>query len=326
MPLPSNISYLGIAKETTKGTAVTPSAFIPVDPGTLKPADKIMYIEDKALRGAMVDVYDEIAGPTYSEFEFGGPAFPDTFPWMVAGLMGDVATTGASAPYTHTMGVKNTGDGQPKSYTLTDFYGYTGTHTRQFPGMQFSELGLKFNAEGILEYTTKAVGWKSALVAKPTQSFSAIPPIPSWSGTVTIGGAGATTLVDGSLTFKRATKPVFTVDNDQNPYAVWCGELMVDGQLTFIAEDDTELLRYLNNTKPTLVLDWSQGAGAALVEIKVTATKCAYVDATIDRGKEHVAVSCKVKPVANTTDVGATGGYGQAKWTLQNALASGTYV
>jgi hypothetical protein len=90
-------------------------------------------------------------------------------------------------------------------------------------------------------------------------------------------------------------------------------------------EADTELVRYLNNTQPAIVLNWTNGAGAALTQIQATITKGAYVTASIDRGKEHVEISVDVTGLANSTDAGSTGGFAPIKWVLQNAVASGVY-
>lgn len=327
MPLPSSLSYLGIAKEATKGTAVNPTDFIPVDPASLKPLDKQMYLEDAALRGAMVDVYNEIQGPLYSQFEFGGPVYADTFGYIAAGLTGDLTVTGASAPFTHACSIKNTGDGQPKSYTLTDFYAFTGTHSRQYAGMQFLDTTLKFTGDGLLEHTTKATGFASALVAKPAQSFTAVEAIAGWRGAITIAGGGVTYLIDGTLNIKRSGGPINTVDGTANPYSIWVGTMSVDGTVNFLIEDDAELIRYLTNTKPSFVVDYTAGAGAALVQVKVVMSTCAYTEAgAYDRSGDYVKMSMKIKGVGNTTDVGSTGGYGNAKLTIQSAKPSGTYA
>ena len=91
-------SYLGVAKETTKGTAVAPTAFIPVAASKLKTQDIIDPLMDEGLRGSLVKDYNYVQGRYRSTVEWGGPVFADTFGWAVAGILGSVATTGASAP------------------------------------------------------------------------------------------------------------------------------------------------------------------------------------------------------------------------------------
>jgi hypothetical protein len=50
-----------------------------------------------------------------------------------------------------------------------------------------------------------------------------------------------------------------------------------------------------------------------------------YESADISRGKDYVELPISFKAVANSTDVGASGGYSPIKVTLQNAITSGTY-
>lgn len=319
-------SYLGIAKEVTKGTAVAPTAFIPVNIGKVKPVDVIDPLYDDGLRGSMVKNYNYIQGRVRSTFDFGGAVFPDTFGWPLAGIMGSVATTGASAPYTHTVSLKNasaTGaDAQPTSFTLTDFY---AANVRSYPGSQINSLSLKFSADGLMEYDAKATGWESETVSTPTPSFTTVLPTPSWQGTVTIGGVAVSYAVDGNIDMSRSVEPIYGISNTQNPYQIFTGALEVSGKLTFVMENDTELTRYLTNTQPAIVLDWSNGSGSTATQIQATITKGAYTAATIERGKDHIEVSVDIMPQANTTDAGASGGYAPIKWVLKNAVVANTY-
>jgi hypothetical protein len=319
-------SYLGIAKETTKGTAVAPTAFIPINIGKVKPVDIIDPLYDEGLRGSMVKNYNYIQGRTRSTFDFGGAVFPDTFGWALGGIMGSVATTGSSAPYTHVVSLKNasaTGaDAQPTAFTLTDFY---SANVRSYPGCQIHDLTLNFSADGLMEFDAKATGWESSAVSTPTPSFSTVLPTPSWQGTVSIGGVAVANAVDGSLMLTRSVEPIYGISNTQNPYEIFVGALETSGTFTFVMESDTELTRYLTNSQPAIVLDWQNGAGATATQISATITKGAYVAASIERGKDHVEISVDVTGLANTTDAGSTGGFAPVKWTLKNAVAAGVY-
>ena len=319
-------SYLGIAKETTKGTAVAATAFIPVAVGKLKAEDIIDPLFDEGLRGSIVKDYAYIQGRTRSMIEFGGPVFADTFPWSVAGLLGSVATTGSSAPFTHTVSLKNStaiaGDTQPTSFTVTDFY---AANVRQFSGVQVNEVGLTFSAEGLLEYDAKGMGWASATTSAPTPSFSAVLPTPTWQATVTIGGSTVSNAVSGSLTMTRVGEPIYGIGNTQNPFAIFLGALETKGQFKFVMEADTELTRFLSNTQPSIVVNWANGSGATATQIQATLTKGAYTVAVVERGKEHVEISIDLVGISNSTDAGSTGGFAPIKWVFQNAITSGTY-
>ena len=320
-------SYIGIAKEVTKGTVVAPTDFIPVAKDSLKPVDIVDPLYDTGLRGSNVLNYNYIQGRTRSTFDFGGAVFADTIGYGIAGVLGSVATTGASAPYTHTISLLNSltsgADTQPVSYTLTDFY---AVDVRSYPGCQFSDFSLKFNADGMLEYDAKTTGWQSSTVADPTPTFSTVLPTPVWRGTVSIGGSAVATAMEGSIEMTRPVTPIYGISNTQNPYQVFLGALEVTGNIKFVMENDDQLTNFLTNVQPAIVLNWAYGSGATEVQIQATITKGAYTAAMIERGDDFVSVAIELNAQANTTDDGASGGYAPIKWILKNAKASGTYA
>ena len=320
-------SYLGIAKEATKGTAVAPTDFIPVSKDSLKPQDNIDALYDTGLRGSNVLNYNYIPGRKNSTVDFGGAVFADTIGYGIAGLLGACATTGASAPFTHTISLLNSltsgVDTQPISYTLTDFY---AVEVREYPGCQFSDFSLKFNADGLLEYDTKTMGFSSSTVADPSPTFSTVLPTPVWQGTVSIAGSPVSTAMSGNIDMKRPVTPIYGIAQTQDPYQVFLGPLEVTGKITFIMETDAELTNFLTNVQPAIVLNWAYGAAAAAVQIQATLTKGAYTAAVIERGQDFVSVTIDINAQANTTDDGASGGFAPIKWVLQNAKASGTYI
>ena len=320
-------SYLGIAKEATKGTAVAPTDFIPVSKDSLKPVDIVDPLFDTGLRGSNVLNYNYIPGRTRSTVDYGGAVFADTVGYAIAGLLGSVATVGASAPYTHTISLFNSltsdVDVQPISYTLTDFY---AVDVRSYPGCQFSDFSLKFNADGMLEYDTKTTGWASEVVSDPTPTFSTVLPTPVWRGTVSIGGSPVTTAMSGNIDMKRPATPIYGISNTQDPYQVFLGPLEVTGKITFVMENDSQLLNFLNNSQPAIVLNWNYGTGASEVQLQATITKGAYTAGVIERGEDFVQVTIDLNGQSNTTDAGSSGGYSPIKWVLKNAKASGTYA
>lgn len=320
-------SYLGIAKEVTKGTVVAPTDFIPVAKDNLKPVDLVDPLYDTGLRGSNVVNYNYIQGRTRSTFDFGGAVFADTVGYAIAGLLGDVATTGASAPYTHTISLKNSltsgTDTQPISYTLTDFY---AVDVRSYPGCQFSDFSLKFNADGMLEYDAKTTGWQSETVSDPTPTFSTVLPTPVWRGTVSIGGSAVATAMEGNIDMTRAVTPIYGISSTQDPYQVFLGPLEVTGSIKFVMDSDAELTNFLTNAQPAIVLNWAYGSGASELQVQATITKGAYTAAVIERGDDFVSVTIELNAQANTTDDGASGGFAPIKWVLKNAKTSGTYA
>jgi hypothetical protein len=221
-----------------------------------------------------------------------------------------------------------TAGGQPTSHTFTDFYGLTGgTPARQYAGLQWHEVMIKFSAEGLLEHTSKATGLVPSLqVAKPTQSFTTVNPTPSWTGIFTVGGTVVSTMADGDLTISRTMELIPAMTGTQQYLQVWLGDIAVKGKLVAVVNDDTELVRMLTNTQPSLDLNFSQGSGATAQQLVLHMTSAAYLKAKPNRGKRWVAYDIEFEAVGNSTDVGASGGFGVLTATLGNNLASGTFV
>jgi Phage tail tube protein len=327
MALPKVRSFVGVAKEAsrpTNGTAPTAAVatdYIPVS--SITPFDNIAYLDDMGMRGSMVDVYNVIPGRTYSEFEIAGDVFADTIGYLAAGLLGDVTTSGASAPYTHAISTLNSGTGQPTTYTFTD---YNALNARLFAGAQMQSLDTKFSSDALLTYSAKAMGYASAVGSTPTPSFSAVTPTPVWTGVVTIAGGSNIKLAEGNIGISRTVEPIFTVIDAQRPYQVFAGPVKVEGSFTFVTESDAELDYYLNNTQPIVVVDFTQGASSTLTQVQFTMSDCAFTVGKIERSKDYVETNVTYKAIANTTDAGASLGFSPIKIQLKNAKASGTYV
>jgi hypothetical protein len=321
---PSVRSYLGIAKEVTPATPIAASAFIPVSKDGLKPVDIIAPLYDTGLRGSMAENYTYIQGRRHTEIDVAGPAFADTVGWWLGSIMGSVATVGASAPYTHTISLKNatSGDAQPTSLTLEDYY---VSGNRYYPGCKVTDFTLNFNSDGMLDYTARLMGHPSITTAAVTPSFSTVVPTPVWRGTVSVGGSTIGYTTAASVTMTRKSEAIFGINTDQGPYEIFVAALDATGNMTFVMENDDELTNFLSDSQPAITCTFAQGAGASATSIAFTITKGAYTTASIDRGGEHVSITVDISAIANTTDAGATAGFAPIKWELENAIVAGTY-
>lgn len=314
--------YAGIVKEATKGTAVpTMVDFIPFK--TFEWTPHVNMLPDEGARGSMVTTYGHVQGTTHSELDMGGDVFLDVIGYPLAGVLGDVAVTGAGAPFTHTMAVKNSGDGQPVSDTL-DFY-YVAS-VKQFAAVQWSELGFTFNADGLLEYSAKAFAMSPTTPSVPTPSFTSLAPVPNWQLVTTIGGSASALVEEGEVHIARNVEPIFTGNGAQDPYQLFAGPAEVTGRAVLVMTDDTYMTSFLTNTQPTLDFLWSQGAGAALTSLQLHFTKAAQTSAKAQFGKKWVEVNVEFTGDGNSTDVGASAGYSPVKAVLKNAKASGTFA
>jgi len=318
---PTALSFYGIAKETTKGTFVPSADFLPLT--KFDPVDKTVWLDDDGMRGSMAKVYDQIAGPVFSELSMSGPVFPDTIGYPLMGILGDVTVTGASAPFTHAGAIKNSTDGQPPAYSLNDFQ---VVENRGFPGVQFYDLNLKWDGEKLFTWDATAKGYQSAAQTKPAYSNSTIAALPGWLSTVTLNSISSLTLVDGEMKIKREGGPIHTADGTQAPYQMFVGAAEVSGKLVLVADTNTQLVNYLAGTKIPLDFNFTQGAGAALVQVKLHSTVTRINEVKTTRGKQWVEYEFDYTCLPNSTDAGASLGLSHLKATIQNAKPSGTYA
>jgi len=99
---PSTQSWLGVARELTAGTPVSPTNTIPMDAKSYSPEDTPKFLPDEAIRGSMAMLYEDIIGPADATFSFGGPAFLDTHGFFLDNIFGDLSTTGTASAGTST--------------------------------------------------------------------------------------------------------------------------------------------------------------------------------------------------------------------------------
>jgi hypothetical protein len=327
MPTPTFLSVLGIAKEAARAagvapTAVAPVAYFPVT--SLQPQENFTQLPDAAWRGSQVDNYGNIQGVKDATLDFGGPLYADTFGYVLGGLLGDVTVTGSVAPYSHAFSVLNTGNGQPPSFTLTD---YDGIDWRQYAGAQFNETQINYTAAGDLNYTAKSTCFGSATTTAPTKSYSAVPLMPAWRGAVTLGGTADTTIISGDVTIKRKVTVEHTLNGAQQPYTIWVGPATVDFKFKCLAEAaQLPYLQFLGGAATTVDLLWTQGAGAAVNSLKLHMSQARYTVGTITRGSDAVEFDITGVGEGNTTDAGASLGYSPIKATIQSAIAAGLYA
>ncbi|MFE5369252.1 phage tail tube protein [Streptomyces mirabilis] len=220
---------------------------------------------------------------------------------------------------------------QARSLTLTDWSGVTAsTGARQFPGSMLSELSYSFDATKLLTFAAKASSWGSAAAGvTPTPSISSLVAIAGWNCAVGIGGpASGGTLVPSvtsmDITLTRALK-VYPALGAKQPYIIRQGKFGVSGRFTIVAADETHILNYLNNVQPQLQIVYSTGSGLTAQTIQFDLAQVYYKAAALERGQEEVDVLVEFTGVANTTNVGASGGFSPLMVTIKNTVAVGTF-
>lgn len=289
------LTWHGLAKETTFGTAVSPTYYIPFK--DVKPEDIIDYIKDQGIRGAMAQTFAVIPGVQHSTMDLSGEIYPDNFGIMLLAILGADTVTGSSSPYTHTMKLARTS--QPPSLTHSYF---DGTSIRQFAGHVLEELSIKWADNAALEFGLKSQGKSSAVLGSAlTPSPTSLLPFAGWQFNATLGGTTNLNLVGFDLSLKRKLYVQHSANNSSQPTIIIAGGLEVTGKATFDKADDTELNAFLNNTQPSFVLQGTQpGTNFGLT---INMNKCAFLKDAIS-GKEVVQGDVEFEAIDNTTNGG----------------------
>jgi hypothetical protein len=318
MPFPVTKTWLGMATESTRGTPVTPTFWSPIRAPDFQPMVK--YVEDNNWRGSPVEPYNLLPGIEWGELNYEADAFCDAIGWPLSSLLADVTTTGSADPYTSTFSLLTTGDTQPPGRTLSLFNGF---NMREMPASQCSELSLKFQADGLLSYAAKWVGYFPTVATTATDTFSTVVPQVGWNCTAKINTVATVKLWSAEITIARPTPVIHTAQGSQNPYRIFGGNLKVSGKATFVYEDDTEFGYYSAGT--TLALDLLfavQGLSSTRsIDIHMNTVKLINPTKPVF-GKEYVETEATFTAMANTTDVGTSGGYSPIKVTTVSPQAT----
>lgn len=228
----------------------------------------------------------------------------------------------ASSNYTHTFAVLNSGSGQPPVHTLTDYTGVTAlTGARSYPAAVVGSLEFNGNGGVLLTRTVGGTAWISAPSAStPSNILSAAAPIANWQCTVTVGGSPTPNVTGWGASFKREMVVYYGANSSQNPFTIARGNLSAGFSLDSMAVNETPLTSLFSGPQ-TLVFSLSNGlAGAAELAMTITATQAQTVAAKPVRGAEVIAYEAGWEAVANSTDIGGSGGLGPCTVQLINAI------
>ena len=334
-----NTAYLSansihaLAKETTRGTLpVAGAVFLPVLTPAMTP--NATFLQDEALRGSPVLVYDEVQGVYHTEYDAKYPIYADTFPNLLVAVLGSTdAVTGAS-PYTHVIGVLNSAStgSQPPSYSLLHF---DGANYFTMTGGQMASLDLQFSSEQTADATVKWIAnpYVSATTAPApftSTSFSTEAMVPGWSVAVSIASTSLAYIASGNIMIDRKTKSIFT-EGSLSPYLNFAGPIEVTGKLTGLIASNSDAwstgttAQALTRSPQAVVVTFTDtndqtAATNHSVSFTMTSTQLKMPKRII--AKEYTEVEVEFTARANATD--AISGYAPIKSTSINGQ-SATY-
>ena len=277
----------------------------------------------------------------------GGEAYPLRFSHVAP----TVQTCGT--PFTHRFAALNSPLGyggaygaQPPTMTITDVtnivntftsasYGTVLTNTygaRQYSFGCLKTLDLSGNAEQLLGIRMTGDSFLSVISGTAVTNVTTNSrPIPNWDTNLVVAGytISSTGTYSGvgnfSVGVKRTNQVYWTVQGIQAPYVIARGPLNVDGTLDFDpTNSEMPLDLMLLNSQPPVSISVSNAnitnAGTPFT-LTITMSQCAQVKSKIMRSKPLLGYSNSYEGIANSTDVGGSGGLGPITLTLTNNTA-----
>lgn len=320
MTYPASLVSVGIGKEAVYGTPVTPAMFAAVAPPA--PADLHTPIGDTGWRGSAVDTYQHQPGPIEGKISLSGPVYADIIGFALAGVLGDVTFT-AGTPNTHSMAVLNSGEQQPPSYTITTT---DPVGPLAWAGAKFASVELSAAAENVLSWQADVHCQPAAAAATPAPAYSGLAQFGGWRGAVQLGGAIEARVESLAITLARAVTAKRNVDGSRAPWLQRSGPLTVTGQMTLVLATDTYRQQYVNGTVTSVDINYQQGAGAALQQVRLHCSSVVFTNVARIYGSAWTELDVAWVADANTGDAGASGGQSPVKATVKNTVAAGIYA
>jgi hypothetical protein len=259
----------------------------------------------------------------------------------------------AGTPFTHKFATLNSPLGyggaygaQPPTHTFTDVtnivnvftsatYGTASTNAygaRMYPSACLKNIDFKGSAEQLISISMAGDSWISQPAGTAITNITTNSrPIPNWNSTVVIAGntISSTGTYSGigtySISFKRTTQVYWTIQGTQNPYVIARGPLNMDGSIEWDPVDN-EIpldLMLLNAQAPMSITASNTGIpnSGTPFTLTFTASQVANTKSKIMRSKALVGYSNTFSSIANSTDVGGSGGLGPGTIQLVNNTA-----
>lgn len=238
--------------------------------------------------------------------------------------------------YSHKFAALNAYDGQPPTWTALDSTNVTDANAdvygqRYYTSLCMAQLDFTLSSEALFTQKASGTAWISgpttALATPATSAFTpstvTTVPVPSWSSIISLSlpvGGGLTQVnYVGEVTFslKRKIQVYWTDDGSQNPFIIARGPLGVTGTVkAVVAQDEQVLQSMLKNFQGslsavvTVPATTPYPAGEQGLTFTFNVNNAAFTAAKPTRSAVLVGYDASFEGVANTTNVGQTGGLG----------------
>jgi len=237
--------YLGLASETSFGTAASPIAFLDVTSVNIEPAREHFYRSSIARRA----IRTKIEGPIREEGTIETDLNVDEQDKLLLYALGKVTTT--SSPSVDAYKHELIPTGEPLPFTLEVGY-ELGTYARRIAGCFVTSLRIEAVQRELVTARFDITGRNESLVTPVSApSFSTIAPLSFTGASVEIAGSGVGSVEAFRLTIENDIDTDAFVLGDQFLPAIRPQGLNVEGELELAFESWTEYRRFLGAVTAT---------------------------------------------------------------------------
>lgn len=137
---------VGIARETTRGTPVSPAFWIPASSNTFD--NKAVVVDSEGAFGNVADSHEGWVTKRFAEGDIEFDIYDKAFGLILTALAGAAPTSTGTTNYTHTYTLQNTNQHTSLSLYIKDPNGYT-----MYPLAMLNRLEITIEPEGIVKAT-----------------------------------------------------------------------------------------------------------------------------------------------------------------------------
>lgn len=318
--------WIALAIEADPGSAeATPDIFVPFTACTLE--EKHEPLLDISSRASREVNYDAQTGKKWGEGAVTMYTDSLNIGYLLKLALGNeamtVKTAGPPTVDDHLFYATVSGNA-PKTATLWLYRG-SGVDVKQFTYATVDSLEIAIGTDGLATVTANFITDEPTTVSAPTLTTTS-GTILTWAGmnlrfgdtTQQAEAASATKITTFNLSLNNNAQAVFR-SGSGSPDVIRLGELGISGNYTLFLEDSTELDKYMNMTRDSMVLQLDgAGLGGSYTEyLKFIAKRIVRNEKSIDTGlSDYFALT------SNFTCLHSVNQAGFAHFVLRNSKSS----
>ncbi len=255
---------MGLALETTAGTFVAPTKWVPIRSESLSTTQALTYRRN--IKG-IADPTTPLAGNLTSEGDIEFEASPDVLPYFFRAMRTSEAKTGSGDPYQY---VYTPTHGASSTSTLSLYVQRNGTNFA-YLGVTVGKLSFTIN-DGILVGTASVGALSEATQSSTSPSYSNNNPFATGNYTVEVPNSSSITDVDNfTFDIEEGLSSNHRLNGSQNAASITLGERTVSSSLErdFEGRTNFDSFKAATATSLTVICTYSGGNRYLKLEMPV---------------------------------------------------------